>query len=237
MPPEIDKQPEYPEAVLSAKYFKAEKINDDGDNGGERTSTLYLTDVKNNVIPTVSREEAESGLTRYRKIFIAVSEDVPYLRHHLLAPTDSYDAALLHEGTVDDTQAALSGYTSWKGCGLLKSITPAPPASGIGMGNYVIEVEAEVEGEGFNISDMIRISDGITEDFVRAKSVSWVNNVATVTALSGSVIVNSYAPSGAYVSACIEKGVIGISPVWLREDVTENCPNKNDNILRIRTIL
>jgi hypothetical protein len=203
-------------------------LNDDSDNnGGIASRDPVLNNVKNNVLPDVPASEVSSGITRYRKIFITPQMQLPYLRIYLRHPSTAQDQALIcNAEEYGDIQTDAEGYEFWKGAGILNTALTAGSIT-------EIIVDAEVEGYGFNPLDLVRLSDGTNEQFIRIYDVSWSGSIATLSLPALSYATYSFA-SGSYVSAVIEKGIMDLEAVWLKEIVPTDIAYSFTNINRIR---
>lgn len=211
---------------MRINLFKSLKFNDDSDNGGIISETPIISNRKNNVLPDITSEEVSAGLTRYRKIFLVPEIQIPLFKIYLRHPSTSQDQALIRKATYTDTQDDADDYTLWKGSGTLQTSLTAGSIS-------TIVVQSENTGAGFNPLDLIRLSDGTNEDFIRIYSVSWNGAIATLTCPSSSYLSYDFL-SGSYVSSCIEKGVIDITAIWLKEVVPVDIAYHRNNINRIR---
>lgn len=208
-------------------YLKPIVNNDSADNGGIASEVPVLNSIKNNVFPDISSDEVDSGVTRYRKIFITPVMQLPYLRIYLRHPSTSQDQMLINNALeYGDTQADAENYLFWKGAGTLNT------ALSTGAIAEII-VNAEVAGYGFNPLDLVRISDGTNEQFIRIYDVSWNGNIATLSLPSGSIAAHDFA-TGSYVSAVIEKGIMDMEAIWMKEIVPADIAYSLANINRIR---
>lgn len=210
-------------------FFKSIKNTNLSDNGGKITKTPIPDNIKNNLFPDVTPDEVEEGITRYRKINLIPEFQLPYLRMYLSKDSKNPDSCLINTGNEEDTQAEAENYLRWKGSGTLKAAISAGEVP-------TLIVESENEGSGFNSLDMVSIKNGTTKEYVRVRSISWNGKIATLTLESNSFIDNNY-PIGSYVSACIERGIIGINIIWLKEIIPSGVWSKRNNINRIRFIL
>jgi hypothetical protein len=93
-------------------------------------------------------------------------------------------------------------------------------------------VTSENEGEGYNAGDLVRISDGTNEDFIRVLSVAWNGYEATITPVSGTSIGSAYS-SGAYVSAVLERGNGNVFAFWFKETIPMDIASYLNNLSRI----
>jgi hypothetical protein len=201
-------------------FFKPQTINDDDDNGGR----IIAAPVVSEFMPNIPQSEIDTGSVHYRKLFIIPEVEIPFLKIYAL-PTDAGDILQLVQGTDDDTQADAELYAGWKGTGTLKT--------GLSAGVITtLSVQSETAGAGYNALDLLRISDGINEEFVRVLSVSWSGKTATITLMGDTFIGNDYAV-GSIVSACVERGLIGINSVWIKETVPKDLSFKTSNTLTI----
>ena len=214
---------------LDAHFFHAVKNSDLDDNGGILDISPILTNKKNNLLLDVTPDEVSEGLIRYRKLFLILQRELPFLKIYLSQPSTGSDNLLIHSGTDTDTQEDAESYISWKGSGTLYTPLSAGDITSI-------VVQSKNEGEGFNPFDIIRLSDGINEDFVRINAVSWVDDIATMTCISDSYLNYDY-PVGSYISACIEKGVCSITPIWVKEVIPQDIFYYRSSINRLKILL
>lgn len=214
--------------MITAGFYKALTQSDSDDNGG-LMSVSSISESRNAFLPSIRKSEVMTGVSRLRKCFITPEYQLPYCRVYLDAPTTAYDTALMHAGTESDIQSDTEGYSEWKGSGML--------TTGLSAGNITtINVESENEGIGFNPLDLVRLSNGTNEEFIRIQSISWNGCNAEITVMPDTVLNYDYS-AGGYVSACIEKGVAGIIPVWLKEIVPIDCAFKRNNEMRLKVVV
>lgn len=116
------------------KILKAEYISDTGSNGGRADlSAEVVSGVKFNLLPRVTSSERENGVIRYRKAFLANTNQLGETAYGSAAaissPGNGGDRFYIKSGTDTDTQDSLST-DGWTGCGTL-AYTAAAGASSI----------------------------------------------------------------------------------------------------------
>ena len=213
---------------LDAHFFHAVKNSDLDDNGGILDISPILNNKKNNLLIDVTPDEVSQGLIRYRKLFLIPQRELPFLKIYLSQPSTGTNNLLIHSGTPTDTQEDAENYISWKGSGLIYTALLAGDITSI-------VVQSKNEGEGFNPFDIIRLSDDTNEDFIRINAVSWNGNIATLTCIPNSYINYNY-PVVSYISACIEKGVCSITPIWVKEIIPEDIFYYRSSINRLKCL-
>lgn len=197
------------------QWYKSETVDDTINNGGRMSSNLSPTQVKNNVWPDVSQAERIAGSTKYRKMFIKVSNDDditlvnPRIFVETYTPAD--DNVSIFEGTQNDIQDDLTGSERLYGCGQLDANVIATATS--------MDVLTEgVALDHFQDGDLIRISDktdvddgGGNEEFVTISGApSYSGDVATISFTPA--LANGYSAAATRVASVIEaSNIIGAS--------------------------
>jgi len=207
-------------------FFKSEKVDDSNYNGGH-ISSQPLIEKKNELLPTVPLEKAITGTVYYRKFFIIPEYTCPTLRIFLDAPSLANDNCLIQQGTCTDKQSDVIDYTEWKGTGILQDTLD----NSIAITSF--SVLSKISGQGFNVLDLVRISDGINKDFIRIKSLSWSGNIVTLVFFDDTFINSSY-EVGANISACIERGRNNKMSVWIKENIPVEIGMYSNNINYIK---
>ena len=172
--------------------------SDAGSNGGRMTATQIPTSVKNNIWPDVPQSERIAGSTKYRKVFIHISndDDLTLVRPRIFVETftPGDDSITIFSGTMTDNQSTLSGSEPQYGCGDLNS--------DVSSGASTVSVLTEGASlDYFRAGDLIRISDKAdvnaigNEEYLTISSVgSYVGDVVTLTI--STPLVNGYVASG-----------------------------------------
>ncbi len=110
-------------SISDIKFYKSKTVTDTSGNGGriDRTKEV-VSGIKYNLFPRVSYSERTSGVTRYRKEFIANmndSEEVAYgVLYACMLHSGGQDRFYVKLGTHSDTQADLTD-DGWTGGGPL----------------------------------------------------------------------------------------------------------------------
>jgi hypothetical protein len=207
-------------------FFLPQTINDLDGNGGIRAGVSFYSAYKNNLLPDISKSEVDSGFVRYRKFFAVSDYNISLLRAYLSQPSSAMDNVLIHTATDTDTQVEADDYTRWKGSGILKTSVIAGELASL-------VVTSENEGEGFNPLDLVIISSGNNKELIRIKSVSWNGFEATITPVNDTFLGSGYS-SGAYVSACIERGAVTTPAFWFKETIPRCIASHINNISRLK---
>lgn len=105
------------------KIIKSEYISDTDSNGGRADfAAEVVSGVKFNLLPRVTSTERESGVTRYRKAFLAnmnqLGETAYGASAAISTPGNGGDRFYIKAGTDTDTKAELAS-DGWTGCGAL----------------------------------------------------------------------------------------------------------------------
>ncbi len=175
-------------------------ITDTDTNGGrENKAGGIVSGVKFNLFPRVTSSERETGIVRYRKVFMSnmnTSGETAYgACAGLSSPGNGGDSFYIAIGTHTDTQAEAEGL-AWTGCGQLAADAYA--------GDTAIQVY--FKGTDYNIPDgcLLIIRSGEDTETVRAVSASFNGNTATITLQSQ--IADSYIASETYAGVMLELG-------------------------------
>ena len=183
------------------KMYKSKVITDTTTNGGLMDNTaLVVSNVVNNVWPSVFKAERIAGGTKHRKTFLKVVNDADetlfYPQVWLDRITQGDDWVTFFAGTQTDTQNNLVGTERKYGCAVLKTNVAAS------AGSIIVTVEDAALATGndaiFANGDTIRITNkdtpssgtGTEEFHVINGAPSVVGNDITIT-LTGT-LANAY---------------------------------------------
>ncbi len=213
------------------QFYRSATVSDGSLNGGRMGSATIADAVKNNIFPDPTQSERESGLTRYRKVFVAVENaDDLCLGNgcvHLTQQSSGEDRVTLIEGTQRDTQAELSDPREY-GCGTLKT------AAAAGDGSFTVELETAADL--IQSGDTVWIGDGSNEEYFYDVTVERTDSEVTVTLAIDDQLANDYAADDACAAAVFVPGDLepGSSDWSASSDSgtydTENSPLELNNL-------
>lgn len=191
-------------------------VNDTTTNGGRMTGTAITTAAKNNIFPDVSQAERAAGSTKYRKVFIHVSNDdetdLQQPKVFVETQTPGDDSVAIFAGTQRDTDATKNN-TDLYGAGQLDV--------SLSGGESAVDVLVEFGQDGvtplvlFRAGETIRISDKTdvndvvgNEEFHTILSVTGpVGSVYTVN-LDGTTVGNAYVNTATRVASLYEPATV-----------------------------
>jgi len=192
-------------------FMKSETVTDTGANGGRLSANAIAPGVKNNVFPDVTQAERQSGLTRWRKLFVKVAnpDGLALLdgRAHLTKPSNGDDRVTLAAGTQRDRQTDLASPREY-GAGPLKTDVAA--------GATVLTVLLEdATQQTFQNSDTIWIGDASNQEYFENVSVAKSGVDATITLHAGDQLAHAYASTTANVASVLALGdVAAATSAW-----------------------
>lgn len=189
-------------------WRRPQESSDVGSNGGRMTSTVNPSGVKNNTWPDVPAAEREAGSTKYRKVFIHVSNDDDLT---LIAPkvfvetrTPGDDNVTFIAATQRNKQSAITGSEQKYGAGVLNA-TVAAGATTIQVAVEDAALAIFANGMKIRVSDKASVSGTGNEEYVTINGVpSYAGNVATLTFTPA--LANGYAAPATKVSSVYEPG-------------------------------
>ena len=172
-------------------------------NGGRMSSTAITSGVKNNLFPDVSQAQRSAGVVQNRKAFIHVasSSNIELLdgRVFISQATPADDWVTIHPGSQTDTEDQITG----RAYGAAELYLDAEAT------DQVIQLTTEWMPEAsalepFQAGDIIRISDGVNEEWHEIDTVvaDSSNEFLEVTLVGQ--LANPFDQSGTLVSSCIE---------------------------------
>ncbi len=173
------------------QFYRSATVSDGSLNGGRMGSASIADSVKNNIFPDPTQSERESGLTRYRKVFVAVENADD------LSLNNAYVHLTLLEGTQRDTQGELSNPREY-GCGTLKTAVAAGAASF----TLVLETAADLIQSG----DTVWIGDDSNEEYFSDVTVERTDTDVTVTLAADDQLANDYAADESSAAAVFAPG-------------------------------
>ena len=183
------------------QFYRSATVSDGSLNGGRMGSASIADSVKNNIFPDPTQSERESGLTRYRKVFVAVenADDLSLNNAyvHLTQQSSGEDRVTLLEGTQRDTQGELSNPREY-GCGTLKTAVAAGAASF----TLVLETAADLIQSG----DTVWIGDDSNEEYFSDVTVERTDTDVTVTLAADDQLANDYAADESSAAAVFAPG-------------------------------
>jgi len=186
------------------KILKSESVNNsDSNGGGVDFASEIVSGIKFNLFPRVTSSERESGITRYRKIFMTNFNDAGETAYGasicLSSPGNAQDRFYIKKATKSDEQSAVTD-GGWGGCGKL-AFDASAGAGSIQVlfknNDYVIEKGALLLIKDSANTHNIRVLNG--DDHV-----SWSGNIATIK-LDGQLPEN-FSAGESYVGVMIEGG-------------------------------
>jgi hypothetical protein len=190
------------------KWFRSAMQSDStpAANGGRMALTEIVSGVKNNLFPDVSQAQRASGITHWRKAFIAVRNAAgiplmdPKVSIELGTPGDSY--VLLYPGTQTDTEDEVAARPYGYGTVAASALAAAT--------TLVVTTEAdfsEMAAKPFQVGDLIRIDARATVEatgnveYRRIDAIVYDDDEITLTLTSGLEFAWSV---GAKVASVIE---------------------------------
>ena len=172
-------------------------------NGGRMSATAITTGVKNNLFPDVSQAQRTAGVTHLRKAFIHVASasNLELLdgRVFISAVTPADDWVTLHAGTQTDTEDQMN--TRAYGAAELYLDAEATDQVILIAMEWLPEASAL---EPFQAGDIIRISDGVNEEWHAIDAVVANSDNAYLEVTLVGALANPYAQGTTLVSSCIE---------------------------------
>ncbi|MCF1458419.1 MAG: hypothetical protein LPH21_12925 [Shewanella sp.] len=168
------------------KYRKAAVNTDGASNGGRMSSQEIASGVSQNVLPNVSKQERTAGVTRYRKIFLHVSnvENLTYIDPSVFIDkfTPGDDRVSVFTGTQTDTQSSITGTERQYGSGQLDADVSAG-GQAISVATEAASLDIFKNGDKIRISDMDNVESGTGNDQIVTinSSVSYAGDVASFT--------------------------------------------------------
>lgn len=166
------------------KIRKSAVQSDGAGNGGRMTATEIASGVSNNIFPNVYKAERLAGITRYRKVFLHISntENLSLIAPSLYIDkfTNGDDSVTMFLGTATDTQSTITGSERQYGSGKLDA--------DVSIGGQAITVLTEGAALGiFQTGDKVRISnmasvEALTGDdqvVTISSAVAYAGDVAT----------------------------------------------------------
>lgn len=159
------------------KIFRSITVTDTDSNGGkENKASEVVSGVKFNLFPRVTSAERETGITRYRKVFMSnmnTNGETAYgASIGLSSPGNGGDRFYIAKATEDDTQADTASLT-WTGCGRLSADASA--------GDTSIQITFKNSDYVISNGSLLIIKDDEKSCTVRAVSASFNGSTATVT--------------------------------------------------------
>lgn len=190
------------------RWFKSQTVSDAAANGGRMSTVESPSGVKNNIFPDVSLSERTAGITRFRKLFLKVSNDDDLTlfnsRVFVQLNTPGDDNVTFFPGNQRGIQGSITGSERLYGAGRL--------AANVSAGAVSLQVNTEGAALNvFRVGDLIRISDKTSvggagnEEFVTVDAVSYAGDVATIT-IPAPGLANAYASPATGVSSVYEAG-------------------------------
>ena len=201
---------------IEIKLYRSATVSDGDTNGGHEDCTReIISGILFNLFPRVMPDEAQSGITRYRKFFVHVigqtTSVTDFVIYHRSTGNDYFRVC---EGTHSQTQSELlASSPKWYGTGVL--------SGSVSAGATQITVVFDGECPDLEVGDKLLLTekshpaDSGDEEFVTIESVSMSGVTATITLTNG--LTNSY-DDGASVCHVLELGAI--EPSW--SDWAEN---------------
>ena len=172
-------------------------------NGGRMSSTAITSGVKNNLFPDVSQAQRTAGVTHLRKAFIHVASasNLELLdgRVFISAVTPADDWVTLHAGTQTDTEDEVAS-RAYGAAALYLDAEATDQVILVAM-EWLPEVSAL---EPFQAGDIIRLSDGVNEEWHEIDAVVPNSDNAYLEITLVGELANPYAQGTTLVSSCIE---------------------------------
>lgn len=212
------------------KIIKSEYISDADQNGGRADlSSEVISGVKFNLLPRVTSSERESGVTRYRKAFIAnmnLLEETAYgAAVGISTPGTGGDRFYIKAGTDSDTQADISA-EGWAGCGTLAYDAEAGVSS----------VQVSFKSSDYTIAEgallIIKDSLGNICNIRTSQTVpcaEWNGNAATIT-LDGQ-LPGSFTAYDTNVGVMVEAG--DLSPALSDMSISSSGGGFDDSLVQL----
>ena len=179
------------------QLFESTVISDEATNGGVMSHKVIDSGVVQNVFPNVTVAERASGSTKYRKLFLKVSNADNFTllnpQFWIDSPTAADDWAVMFAATQTDVQSDITGAEQIYGCATLNTDVAA------GGSTIIVDVEDASLVGMFVDGGTGRITNKDTPDSVTGTEETFVISGAptvsgtTVTMTSASVLANSYA--------------------------------------------
>lgn len=183
------------------QFYRSAAVSDASTNGGRMGSAEVADSVKNNIFPDPSQSERESGLTRYRKIYVKVENadelSLANAMIHLTQPSSGEDRVALIEGTQRDTQSELSDPREY-GCGYLQADVTA--------GDSSFTVTLETADDLIQSGDTVWIGDDANEEYFSDVTVERSDTDVTVTLAEDDQLANGYAAGAGCAAAVFAPG-------------------------------
>jgi len=198
--------------ILAAevKFYKSAEVSDAITNGGLMSAIQSVSNVSENVFPSVPLAERTAGSTKYRKLFAKIAsvsnETLQNSKIYLTQPSPGDDVVTIFAATQTDVQDDITGSEDHFGSGSLNASVLA------GVTSIDVLVEDDSLDRIFRIGETIRISDQATvggagnEEYRELTGVSYVGDVASLSFASG--LANPYDSSDSYVSSGVDAGNI-----------------------------
>ena len=189
--------------ILSSEieFYESAVMDDTASNGGLMSATKLTSGVSQNVWPNVLKAERDAGSTKYRKVFVKVSNDDDLTlispMFWLDNPTDGDDWMAMFVGTQTDTQSGISSPRLY-GCAVLNADVSS------GSGTLTVNVEdSTLASEIFKDGDKVRLTDMDTptsttgnEEYLTITGAPTVANGTEVTMSFTTNTTNSYTVAG-----------------------------------------
>ena len=179
--------------------IRSVNITDTDDNGGRANlASTVVSGVKFNLFPRVTSAERETGVTRYRKAFIAnsnVNGETAYSACVCIGtPGNGQDRFYIAQAGMADTQAELPD--EWTGCGKLTQSATAGDES----------ITLLFKSSDYSIPEgaLLLIRDDEKSCNMRVASVSRNVNTATVSLVGQ--LPHSFEANAAYAGVMLELG-------------------------------
>ena len=172
-------------------------------NGGRMSTTAITSGVKNNIFPDVSQAQRTAGITQFRKAFVHVASasNIELLdgRVFISQVTPADDWVTIHLGTQTDTEDQITG----RAYGAAPLVTDAEATDQV----LLVAMEwlpAASALEPFQAGDVLRISDGVNEEWHEIDSVvaDSSNDFLEVTLVGQ--LAHAFDSDDTLVSSCIE---------------------------------
>ncbi|MGE4317586.1 MAG: hypothetical protein AB7E96_01670 [Deferribacterales bacterium] len=175
-------------------------ITDTETNGGrENKAGGIVSGVKFNLFPRVTSSERETGIVRYRKVFMSnmnTSGETAYgACAGLSSPGNGQDSFYIARGTHTDAQPDAESLT-WTGCGQLVSDAAA--------GDTTIQVYFKTADYTIPDGCLLILRTGENTETVRISTASFNGNTATISLQAQ--LADSYLASDTYAGVMLELG-------------------------------